>query len=157
MLPEAVCDHGGGCGAAEAGLAEADDAVAAGIRERAREYREALEAEFPGDLERGALTDDPEWRQWFFDRWKGPACPVLDPEWRTCLFEKTPSGGVPAVWSADPDRRRTSGPCGLCYEGVPGDELESYAVEVRGGWDVERGGAETIVALAVAAPTEGGG
>lgn len=138
------------------GLEEADEAVAQGIRERARGYRDALAAEFPGDLKRGELTEDPEWRQWFFDRWKGPACPVLDAESRTCLLRKHRPAACRLYGPLIRIGGEMSGPCGLCYEGVREDELESYAAEVRGGWAVERDGAETIVALAVLVTAEGG-
>lgn len=140
------------------GLGEAGPAVAEGIRERARRYKEALAIEFPGDLASETLTVEAEWRQWFFDRWAGPACPVLDPESRTCLLRKHRPAACRLYGPLIRIGGAVSGPCGLCYEGVGEGELERYAVDVRGGWTAaEEPGAETIVALAVLSTAEGGG
>jgi Fe-S-cluster containining protein len=139
------------------GMGEADPAVAEGIRERARRYREALSIEFPGDLAGGKLTAEPEWRQWFFDRWAGPACPVLDPEARTCLLRKHRPAACRLYGPLIRIGGAATGPCGLCYEGAGGEELDRCAVDVGGDWAAEEPGEETIVALAVLATAEGGG
>ncbi len=138
------------------GLEQAPREVADGIQERARANRAAAEAQFPGDLEKGELTADVGWRLWFFARWRGPACPVLDPEKGVCLLRKH----RPAVCRLYGPLIRiggtASGPCDLCYNGVPVEDMPRYEVEVKGDWDKEDPRPETIVALALLQEDGGG-
>ena len=47
--------------------------------------------DFPGDEATGALTGDDAWREWFFNRLSGHACPVLDDTTQACrLYEHRP-------------------------------------------------------------------
>lgn len=133
------------------GLAEAPKEVAEGILERARANREAAEMRFPGDLGKGELTADIGLRLWFFARWKGPACPVLDPERGVCLLRKHRPAACRLYGPLIRIGATTSGPCDLCYEGVPMEEMSRYEVEVKGDWGDEEARPETIVPLALLA------
>lgn len=137
------------------GLAGAPRAVADGILERARKNREAAELRFPGDLEKGELTADIGLRLWFFARWRGPACPVLDPERGVCLLRKHRPAACRLYGPLIRIGGTTSGPCDLCYEGVPADEMSCYEVEVNGDWVEGDSRPETIVALALLAEDPG--
>ena len=48
------------------------------VEGRAAAARAQLAMDFPGDWASGSLTDDQDWREWFFLRHQGLPCPVLD-------------------------------------------------------------------------------
>lgn len=137
------------------GLAEAPKDVAEGILRRATANREAAEMRFPGDLEKGELTADIGLRLWFFARWRGPACPVLDPEKGVCLLRKYRPAACRLYGPLIRIGGTTSGPCDLCYEGVPAEEMSRYEIEVHGDWGEVDSRPETIVALALLAEDPG--
>ncbi len=137
------------------GLAGAPRELADGILERAKSNREAAELRFPGDLEKGELTADIGLRLWFFARWRGPACPVLDPERGVCLLRKHRPAACRLYGPLIRIGGTTSGPCDLCYEGVPADEMSRYEIEVNGDWGEGDSRPETIVALALLAEDPG--
>jgi len=121
------------------------------ILERARANREAADLRFPGNLEKGELTADIGLRLWFFARWNGPPCPVLDPERGVCLLRKHRPAACRLYGPLIRIGGTTSGPCDLCYEGVREEEMPRYEVEVKGRWDKGDPRPETIVALALLA------
>lgn len=105
-------------------LAQDDPAKAAVLAERTRRLVHALEADFPGHVETGALVaeDDPAWEH-FADlpEAEGP-CPVLDPATGRC-----------SLYAARPMTCRVFGPpvlneggigmCELCYAGASEAEV----------------------------------
>lgn len=134
----------------QAGLRELDDETRAEIRQRAAEVREAIALDFPGDWASGALTDRPEWREWFFARHAGLACPVLDLETGECrLYEHRPVAcrlAGPLIQIGD----GITDPCGLCFSGASAGEIESTKIALQASEFRERSEeAETLVALSL--------
>ena len=135
-----------------AGLAQCDAEVAAAIGQRAAAYARAIAGTFPGDWQTGLLTADDAWRDWFFEKQKGVACPVLDPASGECLlYAHRPVacriyGHLIQIGDAPQTR------CRLCFEGATEAEMENARVHVAEDAVVDQDGlaaGHTIVALAV--------
>lgn len=128
-----------------------DPAVAGGIRDRAARYLSRIEGDFPGDWEAQTITPNPEWREWFYGRHKGLACPVLDPEKGGCLLhEHRPVccrlyGPLIRIGGAE-----TSGPCELNYAGLAPMEVDLLGVNVDLPELAEAPEPETMIVFAVA-------
>lgn len=111
-----------------AGLASSPHARV--IRERARRAWSTLERDFPGDAATGVLTESEEWREWFFARHQGLACPVLDENTGACLlYEHRPIccriyGPLIEISG------QTSDPCRLCYAGATPAQIAATKVTV---------------------------
>ena len=107
-----------------------------------------MQMDFPGDAHTGALTGATEWREWFFARHAGLACPVLDPATGACmLYTHRPIccriyGPLVQIGNA------TSDPCHLCYVDATPEQVESTRVRVDfpGSGEPER---ETVIAYAL--------
>lgn len=135
------------------GLALAPAAAAEGMSRRAAVYRARIRDVFPGEWSTGLLTASDEWREWFFERQKGIACPVLDPESGECLlYEHRPVAcriyGHLIQIGGSPQTR-----CRLCFDGATEAQMEAARLTVAddaAGDAVEAlGSGHTIVALAV--------
>jgi Fe-S-cluster containining protein len=109
----------------QAGLDEmekSDPERARRIRERARQSRARLAADFPGNIRTGTLDDGREAERRFADFGNEEVCPVLDPETGLC-----------ELYGARPMTCRTFGPpvrsevglgvCELCYHGAADEEI----------------------------------
>lgn len=139
-----------------AALEASDPARAAAVRERAREARARLAAEFPGDVETGLLD---EARAEEFEAFGNEeACPALDP-----------ATGLCEVYAARPMTCRVFGPplrteeglgvCELCFVGASEEEIsrcevhvETDALEAKLTAEAEQAagiGGQTIVAWAL--------
>ena len=131
----------------QAGLATLDAATQADIQSRAHEARQQMSPDFPGDLSRGALTDEPEWREWFFARHAGLPCPVLDLATGQCrLYHHRPvacrlAGPLIQIGSTSTD------PCPLCFQGASAQEIitTKIVIQVEDFNDIPTN-AETLVA-----------
>ena len=114
-----------------AGLATLDAATQADIQSRAREARQHLSPDFPGRLSHGALTTEPEWREWFFARHAGLPCPVLDLETGQCrLYHHRPvacrlAGPLIQIGHTCTD------PCHLCFQGVSVQDLLTIKIVIQ--------------------------
>ncbi|MDX2178751.1 MAG: YkgJ family cysteine cluster protein [Bryobacteraceae bacterium] len=91
---------------------------------RAREAWYRLAPDFPGDAATGELTANEPWREWFFERHSGLACPALDEASGECLvYEHRPIacrlyGPLIEIGGVRTD------PCPLCYpDGVYPDAV----------------------------------
>jgi Fe-S-cluster containining protein len=90
-----------------------------------------MKRDFPGNAEAGALTESAEWREWFFARHQGLACPVLDEASGECLlYEHRPIccriyGPLIEIGG------QTSEPCRLCYAGATPAEIAATKVTVE--------------------------
>lgn len=104
---------------------------AGGIRARARDAWSRMESDFPGDAASGVLTESAEWREWFFARHAGLACPVLDEATGECLlYEHRPIccriyGPLIEIGG------QTSDPCRLCYAGAAPEDVAATKVRVE--------------------------
>ncbi len=114
------------------GLAAADRAVAARVRERVAASIARLESWFPGDVTTGVLCDDEERVELFEEFAADEVCPVLDPATGTC-----------DLYAARPVLCRTFGPpvkneegglaiCELCFDGAT--EEDTAACEMDSSW-----------------------
>jgi Fe-S-cluster containining protein len=151
----------------QAGLAAAEPAVAARVRQRAARSWERLQTDFPGDAVTGELFTEPEHEEAFEEFGNNEVCPVLDPETGTC-----------DLYVSRPVQCRTFGPpirdaedhltvCELCFVGAPAEEvercemdqswrgLEDEAIDAAG-WQTGRRG-ETVVAFAMTRTAENRG
>src|SRR5450631_3754190 len=66
------------------GLAAAEPAVAARVRERVAGAKAKLGPFYPGDVASGVLTGTPQEIELFEEWAHADACPILDPETQTC-------------------------------------------------------------------------
>jgi Fe-S-cluster containining protein len=118
------------------------------ITVRAQETWDRLRVDFPGDAGRGVLTGNEEWREWFFRRAEGSACPVLDEaEGRCRLYEWRPAAcrlGGPLIQIGS----YTQPVCELNYTGLTEAEREPMRVVIDPG-PLEPPGEETIIAAAL--------
>jgi Fe-S-cluster containining protein len=109
----------------QAGLDEmekSDPERAKRIRERARQSRARLAADFTGNIRTGTLDEGREAERRFADFGNEEVCPVLDPETGLC-----------ELYEARPMTCRTFGPpvrsegglgvCELCYHGATDEEI----------------------------------
>ena len=118
----------------QAGLATLNAATQADIQSRAREARQQMSTDFPGDLSRAALTPEPEWREWFFARHAGLPCPVLDLETGQCrLYDHRPvacrlAGPLIQIGETITD------PCHWCFSGVSQADIITTKIVI---YDVE--------------------
>jgi Fe-S-cluster containining protein len=112
------------------GLAGAPAALASDIRARAATAWRQMERDFPGEYPQGALTADEAWREWFFTRSTGIACPVLDTGTQACrLYEHRPI----ACRLAGPAIQAGPGvfpPCRKNYVGLTDREIRSLEVKL---------------------------
>lgn len=110
-------------------LASREPTRAAALVARAQAQRETLAAGFPGDWERGTVSDEPPAGNLYFTRHARLPCPVLDPETGTC-----------GLYSHRPLTCRTFGPpirvdgellppCHLCFAGVDEGSVAACRVE----------------------------
>lgn len=115
----------------QAGLATLNAATQADIQSRAREARQQMSTDFPGDLSRAALTLEPEWREWFFARHAGLPCPVLDLETGQCrLYHHRPvacrlAGPLIQIGLTCTD------PCHLCFQGASAQEIITTKIVIQ--------------------------
>jgi Fe-S-cluster containining protein len=111
------------------GLAAAEPAVAARIRERALASRLRLAADFPGDATSGRLFSEADHEELFEDFGNAEVCPVLDPVTGTC-----------DLYTSRPVQCRTFGPpvrddegaltvCELCFVDAPAEEVARCEME----------------------------
>lgn len=107
-----------------------------------------MERDFPGEAETGVLTDSPEWREWFFARNQGLACPVLDETSGECLLY----GHRPICCRIHGPLIEIGGqasePCRLCYAGAAPAEVAAakVTVELPGNAPPQR---DTVIAYAL--------
>jgi Fe-S-cluster containining protein len=113
------------------GLEQAPLEVAAGIRERARRAWSRLEADFPGDAASGELTESAEWREWFFARHSGLACPVLDEAAGVCLLYQDRPVCCRLYGPLIEIGGQISDPCHLCYAGASAEQIAGTKVTVK--------------------------
>jgi Fe-S-cluster containining protein len=106
-----------------------DPVRAARIRERARESRVRLAADFPGNPRTGVLDESDEAEERFAEFGNEEVCPVLEPETGLC-----------ELYDARPMTCRTFGPpvqsegglgvCELCYHGATDEEIAACEMVV---------------------------
>lgn len=113
------------------GLRAADAALADDIRRRALELWRKMERDFPGDAARGELDANEEWREWFFTRMTGQACPVLDEATQACrLYEHRPMAcrlAGPLIQAGE----GTFPPCHKNYVGATPEQVEALRVVIE--------------------------
>jgi len=136
------------------GLAAAEPAVAASIRERAQASWQQLAPTFPGDVVSGRLFTADGHEEAFEDFANDEPCPVLDPATGTC-----------DLYASRPVQCRTFGPpvrdddgnltvCELCFVDAPAEEVARC--EMDQSWRGEEAAAiqttgdETLTILAFA-------
>jgi Fe-S-cluster containining protein len=109
-------------------LETTDPQRAARLLQRTREYIARVAADFPGDVQTGALDESPEAEERFASFANDETCPVLDPETGMCdLYTARPMTCRifgPPVRSED-----GLGVCELCYQGASDEEVA--ACEMR--------------------------
>lgn len=108
-----------------------DPERAARIRERVRQSRARLVADFPGDPKTGILAKDEQARDRFADFANDEPCPVLDPETGACdLYEYRPMTcrvfGPPVRSGAE----GVLGICELCFDGASAEEIAVCEMQV---------------------------
>lgn len=112
------------------GLAQAEPLVRSDIAERAANIAQRFDLDFPGDTATGSLDANDEWREWFFRRHEGVACPVLDL-----------STGVCRLYAHRPVACRAAGPlvqlgpaifpaCHLNYHGTTEEQRRALTVVI---------------------------
>lgn len=110
------------------GLRQADAAVAEDIERRAVALWRRMERDFPGDAAAGELTGNEEWREWFFQRLTGQACPVLDEATQACrLYAHRPMAcrlAGPLIQAGE----GTFPPCPKNYVGATKEQIEATRV-----------------------------
>ena len=110
------------------GLAQASWELAKDIRARASQLWEKMTRDFPGEAETGALTQEEAWREWFFNRMTGHACPVLDTATQACrLYAHRPIAcrlAGPAIQAGD----GVFPPCYKNYAGATPAQLDACRV-----------------------------
>lgn len=123
--------------------------VAEDIAQRARDAWSIMRDDFPGDLTTGTFDANDEWREWFFRRHDGLACPVLDLSTGACrLYEARPVccrlyGALITIGA------QTSDPCPLCFEGASAGQIESTRLVVALPEREAPQAAETVIAFAL--------
>lgn len=130
------------------GLSRLSDALRDEIVERANLYVDRVVADFPGDSE-GRLDFNLEWREWFFQKHAGLACPALDEDSGACLVYSHRPVACRLYGPLIEIGGQTSDPCGLCYAGASPDRIEATRVTVPlpdGPPDPPR---ETLIAFAL--------
>jgi Fe-S-cluster containining protein len=134
----------------QAGLATLPAALQDDIRERARAARAKMAEDFPGELSSGALTEEPEWREWFFARHTGLPCPVLDITTGQCqMYSHRPvacrlAGPLIQIGTTETD------PCPLCFEGVTTASIKATIVVVNESYFYSKNDeAETVIPFAL--------
>ncbi len=131
-----------------AGLTELDHTVQADIRDRAAAARHRMASDFPGDLAAGALTDSPQWREWFFTRHAGLPCPILDLQTGECrLYQHRPVAcrlAGPLIQIGD----STTDPCHLCFAGVSTADIFTTKVVINlPEFQAETASSETLISF----------
>lgn len=112
-------------------LASQDPARAEAVLRRAREVVRHMRADFPGDPDSGALSEDEAAAEAFAEKYHALPCPALDPERGTCdLYAARPiscrSYG-PAVCIDGDDLP----PCHLCFVGALRRDVEAARVRIH--------------------------
>lgn len=113
------------------GLANVPSRVASAIEARAEFAWSVMAADFPGESSRGALTRSEEWREWFFARHSGLACPALDAESGSCLLYHHRPICCRIYGPLIEISGQTSDPCRLCFPGASPETIESTRVVVN--------------------------
>lgn len=112
-------------------LQSRDPARAARILDRARESRNRIIADFPGDPTTGLLAEDQQSEDRFFDFANDEPCPVLDPETGGCdLYEWRP---MTCRVFGPPVRSGPEGGlgiCELCFHGANPEEIAACEMQV---------------------------
>jgi Fe-S-cluster containining protein len=104
--------------------------IAQDISKRARDAWSIMRDDFPGDATTGVLDASDEWREWFFRRHDGHACPVLDLATGACrLYHARPVccrlyGPLITIGA------QTSDPCPLCFGGASAEQIEATRLVV---------------------------
>ena len=135
-----------------AGLRQQPLAVQAEIAARAAAIWARWRWEFPGSDE-GILTENQEWREWFFARGAGTPCPVLEEHTGRCrLYPYRPVacrlyGPLIQIGASRTD------PCPKCFPGWEAHQIEGTLVEARFplAGAAALPGAETVIAAALTA------
>ncbi len=111
-----------------ADLEEHDPERATRIRERARESRERLSPEFPGDPATGLLAEGEEAEARFEDFANDEPCPVLDPQTGACdLYASRPL--TCRVFGPPVRSEGGLGVCELCFQGATDEEIAACEME----------------------------
>ncbi|MCX6596904.1 MAG: YkgJ family cysteine cluster protein [Acidobacteria bacterium] len=121
-----------------------------GIVARAEAAWARLQADFPGDASTGTLSDREDWREWFFARHQGLACPALDEETGSCLVHQHRPVACRLYGPLITIGGETSDPCPLCYLGATAAEIEQTRVTVELPPAPVTPGRETVIAWAFA-------
>lgn len=112
-------------------LESRDPARAARILERARESRNRIIADFPGDPATGLLAEDQQSEDRFLDFANDEPCPVLDPETGACdLYEWRP---MTCRVFGPPVRSGPEGGlgvCELCFHGASPEEIAACEMQI---------------------------
>ncbi|MFN7919822.1 MAG: YkgJ family cysteine cluster protein [Bryobacteraceae bacterium] len=132
------------------GMRALDREQAAAIEARAAEAWGAMSADFPGEAESGHLDRSAEWRDWFYARHAGRACPVLDPATGACRLHAWRPVACRLYGPLIRIGTSRSEPCPKNYVGKSAAEVEAHGVTVELEALAEEGEqGETVVAFAL--------
>ncbi|MCX6590305.1 MAG: YkgJ family cysteine cluster protein [Acidobacteria bacterium] len=123
------------------------------IQARARAAWQRLQVDFPGDAATGTLTDREDWREWFFARHQGVACPALDEATGSCLVHQQRPVACRLYGPLITIGGETSDPCPLCYSGATAAQIEQTRVTVELPPGPSSPARETVIAWAFASMT----
>lgn len=90
-----------------------------------------MQMDFPGDAATGQLTEREDWREWFFSRHEGLACPALDEGTGECLVHPHRPVACRLYGPLITIGGQTSDPCPLCFSGASAAEIEATRVTVE--------------------------
>ena len=115
------------------GLALADSAVAARVRERVAVAQAKLGPFYPGDVSTGVLTGTEEEVELFEEWAHAEPCPALDPETQTCdLYDHRPilcRTFGPPILNDPEDREAGLAICELCFTEASEDDITAAEMD----------------------------
>ena len=115
------------------GLALADAAVAARVRERVAAAQAKLGPFYPGDVSTGVLTGTEEEVELFEEWAHAEPCPALDPEMQTCdLYEYRPilcRTFGPPILNDPEDRDAGLAICELCFTDATDEDIAAAEMD----------------------------
>ncbi len=115
------------------GLALADSAVAARVRERVAAAQAKLGPFYPGDVSTGVLTGTEEEVELFEEWAHAEPCPALDPETQTCdLYDHRPilcRAFGPPILNDPEDREAGLAICELCFTEASEDDITAAEMD----------------------------
>ncbi len=129
------------------GWRELPSGVAAAVQERADAAWRRMGETFPGEAATGELTGEEAWREWFFRRQEGLACPALEESTGACLLYAHRPFACRVYGPLITINGQASGPCPLCYAGASAADVERSAVSIT--VPEEAPEAETVIAFAL--------